>query len=46
MNEILNLALSVKEYVGENGRTLALSKGKMLSDQESLSERVLDKQTA
>ncbi len=46
MGEILQIAIRVKEYVEENGRTLSISQGKMLKDTESIESLYLNKQTA
>jgi len=46
MTNLLQLALEVKEYVNREGRTLAVSQGKMLRDSEVKFDIILDKQTA
>lgn len=46
MMKWLQLALEVKKYVHEEGRTLAVSQGKMLKDSESKFQYQFDKQTA
>ncbi len=46
MREWLQLALEIKEYVDKEGRTLAVSQGKMLRDDMSKFEYLMDKQTA
>lgn len=42
----LQLALEVQEYVHEEGRTLAVSQGKMLRDSDPKFQYHFDKQTA
>ncbi len=46
MGDLVELALVVKAYVEENGRTLSLSQGKMMRDSESAYEVYYNKQTA
>lgn len=46
MEDFLQIALKVKEYVEENGRTLSISQGKMLKDHELAFEQYLDKKPA
>lgn len=46
MTELLELAIEIKEYVNKEGRTLAVSQGKMLRDTENSFSVNLDKQTA
>lgn len=46
MTNLLQLALEVKEYVNQEGRTLAVSQGKMLRDSDSKFALNLEKQTA
>jgi len=46
MMNLLQIALEVKRYVENEGRTLAISQGKMLKDKELQMQLFLDKQTA
>ena len=46
MGEILQIALEVKAYVEENGRTLSVSQGKMLKDLSHFETEYYNKQTA
>lgn len=46
MGNFVQIALEVKQYVANQGRTLAISQGKMLKDSHPQLEVVYDKQTA
>jgi hypothetical protein len=46
MKNCLQIALEVKTYIEREGRTLAVSQGKMLKDSISNYESNFDKQTA
>lgn len=46
MGNFLQVALEVKQYVANQGRTLAISQGKMLKDPNPQLQVVYDKQTA
>lgn len=46
MLESLQLAIEIKNYVQNEGRTLAISQGKMLKDSHKLFQEEFEKQTA
>tara|TARA_Y100001934_G_C12154519_1_gene678912 strand:- start:782 stop:937 length:156 start_codon:yes stop_codon:yes gene_type:complete len=46
MRNWLQIALEVKDYVSNEGRTLSISQGKMLRDPERSFQFEMDKQTA